>query len=90
MEINSLKIYIAAYLYKGFCKRQIYLCHCEISSYHSIELQSVNTLHEIALYSKSRLSEQSFVSVYDLSMDNDNIWLCICERSAYIKETFYD
>jgi hypothetical protein len=40
-------------------------------------------LHEIALYSKSRMSEQSFVSVHVHSVNSDNISMLICEVSPY-------
>jgi hypothetical protein len=63
MKLNNLKVFFAIYLYKGFCKRQICHCHCEISGYYSNELQSVNTLHEIMLNSKSRMSEQCVLFV---------------------------
>jgi hypothetical protein len=90
MKPNSLKMSIAVYLHKGFCKRPICQCHCEISGYHSNELQSVNTLHETVLYSKSRMRGQSFVSVYVRSVNSDNILMWKCEVYVCIKEMFYD
>jgi hypothetical protein len=58
----------------------------EILGYHSNELLSVNTLRELKLRSRSRMSKQSFVSVrhvYFLSTDNIFAWICKVQPSIY-------
>jgi hypothetical protein len=50
-----------------------------ISSYHSNELLSINTLDERNLCSRSQTIEQHFVSVYrvySVSIDNILMWVC--------------
>jgi hypothetical protein len=55
---------VPIYIYiKKFCKCEIYYCHDTMSDYHSNRLSIVNILHEFKLYSRSRMSKQSFISV---------------------------
>jgi hypothetical protein len=52
----------------------------QLSGYHDNEMSSVDTLYKSNLGSRSRTSEQSFVSVYHAyTVSNDQILMRICE-----------
>jgi hypothetical protein len=58
----------------------IYHCYNATSDRYSNELSIINTFHERELCSRSRMNEQSFVSVYRAySVNTGNILMLICE-----------
>jgi hypothetical protein len=74
----SLYIYNTS-VYIKFCNDEWELWNYVISGYHRNELSIVNTLHERKLCSRSRSSEQFFISlrcVYSVSTDHIFMWMC--------------
>jgi hypothetical protein len=77
--INFSRKSLPSWLSKSV-KRDIHRQHCVTSCYHSSELLGVNTMHEHKFCSWSRMTEQTFVSVYHVhSVSIDNILVRICE-----------
>jgi hypothetical protein len=62
------------------------VCNYAGPDYHSNDLLSCDTLHELKLYSRSRKNEQSFISaylVYSLLTDNFDMWIIVwCTNAA--------
>jgi hypothetical protein len=60
------------------CERGLYHYDYEISAYYSNKLSSVNTLSNHYLCRSSRMSEQSFLSLYRVYslLNNILIWMC--------------